>query len=256
MPETDSTLPILTIEGPRATIRLNRPRQHNRIEPGDLRALARSFARIADDSSVRVLVLTGTGRSFSAGYDIGAIGQGDGEPTPPFGDVVDALEALPQPTIAALNGGVYGGSTDLALACDFRIGVEGMRMLMPAARLGLHYYGSGMRRYVERLGIAAAKRLFLTAAELDAPAMRAIGYLDEVVPADALAARVDALVDALAAGASGAIVAMKRTLNRIACGAYDKADADAAHAVSVRSEEAAEGVRAWKEKRPPRFAAP
>lgn len=250
----DATPPILTVDGPRATIRLNRPRQHNRIEPGDLGVLVDHFARIAGDSSVRVLVLTGTGRSFSAGYDIGSIGERQGAAAPPpFGDVVDALENLPQPTIAALNGGVYGGSTDLALACDFRIGVEGGRMFMPAARLGLHYYGSGMRRYVERLGIAAAKRLFLTGEPIDVEAMRAIGYLDEIVPADGLDARVDALVAALAAGAPSAIVAMKRTLNKIARGEYDKAEADAANAASVRSAEAAEGVLAWKEKRPPRF---
>ena len=66
------------------------------------------------------------------------------------------------PTICALNGGVYGGSTDMALSCDFRIGVEGITMFMPAARLGLHYYAGGMRRYVARLGLGAAKKLFLT----------------------------------------------------------------------------------------------
>lgn len=250
--------PVLTVEGARATVRLNRPAQHNRIEPDDLRVLMEHFAAAAADPAVRVLVLTGTGRTFCAGYDIGALARGrmpvGGADSPPlFGDVVDRLEDLPLPTIAALNGGVFGGGTDLALACDFRIGVEGARMFMPAARLGLQYYATGQRRYVERLGLAAAKRLFLAGETLDAAAMRSVGYLDEVVPADGLGARIDGLVEQLAVGSPRAIVGMKRTLNSIARGALDRAAADASYSESIQSEDAAEGVRAWHEKRPPVF---
>lgn len=250
--------PVLTVEGQRATVRLNRPGQHNRIEPDDLRVLMDHFAAAAADPRVRVLVLTGTGRTFCAGYDIGALARGrmpvGGDDSPPlFGDVVDRLEDLPLPTIAALNGGVFGGGTDLALACDFRVGVEGARMFMPAARLGLQYYATGQRRYVERLGLGAAKRLFLAGETLDATGMLAIGYLDEVVAADALAARVDGLVEQLGLGSPRAIVGMKRTLNSIARGALDRAAADAAYSESIQSEDAAEGVKAWHEKRPPVF---
>src|SRR4051794_20621616 len=153
----DSTAPIVTIAQGRATIRLNRPRQHNRIEPDDLSLLRNTFARIDEDPSIRVLVLTGAGaKSFSSGYHIGALvdrmssGEGAAHPhgeepgSDAFERTVDALEGLRVPTIAALNGSVYGGSTDLALACDFRIGVEGMRLVMPAARLGIVYYASGI----------------------------------------------------------------------------------------------------------------
>ena len=76
-----------------------------------------------------------------------------------FEAIVNRLEDLALPTICRLNGGVYGGSTDLALACDFRIGVDSGEMFMPAARLGLHYYKSGIMRYVSRLGVDNAKRL-------------------------------------------------------------------------------------------------
>ncbi len=256
--ESPSTPPVLTIEGARATVRLNRPAQHNRIEPDDLRTLMDHFAAAAADESVRVLVLTGTGRTFCAGYDIGALARGrvpvGGADSPPlFGDVVDRLEDLPLPTIAALNGGVFGGGTDLGLACDFRIGVEGARMFMPAARLGLQYYTTGQRRYVERLGLAAAKRLFLAGDTLHAEAMRDVGYLDEIVPADGLDGRVDELAAQLAVGSPRAIVGMKRTLNAIARNTLDRAAADAAYAESIRSEDAAEGVRAWHEKRLPTF---
>src|SRR5436305_4539358 len=107
-----STPPIVTIAEGRATIRLNRPREHNRIEPDDLAVLRETFTRIDDDPTVRVLVLTGTGKSFSSGYHIGALVERhaqtrDGaEPgSDSFERVVDRLEALRVPTIDAPNGG-------------------------------------------------------------------------------------------------------------------------------------------------------
>ncbi|MGC2411941.1 MAG: enoyl-CoA hydratase/isomerase family protein, partial [Stellaceae bacterium] len=228
--EGEATVPIVTIEHGRAMIRLNRPRQHNRIEPDDLAVLRETFTRIDEDPSVRVLVLTGTGKSFSSGYHIGALVERhatkrDGEEpgSDSFERAVDRLEALRVPTIAALNGSVYGGSTDLALACDFRIGVEGMRLLMPAARLGIVYYPSGIERYVTRLGVAAAKKLFLTAQPIDTDEMLRIGYLNEVVPAAELDARVDALAAALAANAPLALAGLKRAINEIAGGRLDHA---------------------------------
>jgi enoyl-CoA hydratase len=260
MPDSaTSTAPIVTIAGGRATIRLNRPRQHNRIEPGDLAVLRETFTRIDRDASVRVLVLTGTGKSFSSGYHLGALVERHGKPAVPtaeevsFETVVDRLEALRVPTIAALQGSVYGGATDLALACDFRIGVEGMRMLMPAARLGIIYYPSGIERYVSRLGVAAAKRLFLTAEPIEAAEMRRIGYLDEIVPADALAARVDALAETLAANAPLALAGLKRAVNEAASGRLDREALAAARERSAGSDDHAEALKAWSEKRKPVF---
>jgi len=228
-----STTPIVTIAEGRATIRLNRPREHNRIEPSDLAVLRETFSRVDRDPTVRVLVLTGTGKSFSSGYD--------------------QLEALRVPTIAALQGSVYGGATDLALACDFRIGVEGMRMLMPAARLGIVYYPSGIERYVSRLGVAAAKRLFLTAEPIEADEMRRIGYLDEIVPAEALDARVEALAETLAANAPLALAGLKRAINGAAAARLDRDALAEARERSAASDDHAEALRAWSEKRKPVF---
>ena len=253
--------PVFTVEAGRATVRLNRPKQHNRIEPDDLAALAGILARVEGDPAVRVLVLTGTGRTFSSGYHLGALSErtagrqqgGERAGDDAFAAVADRLEALPCPTICALNGGVYGGATDLALACDFRIGVQGMRMFMPAARLGLHYYEGGLRRYVTRLGLAAAKRLFLTAEPQDAAALLRIGFLDELVPPRDLAARVDALAAMLAANAPLAVRGMKRSLNQIAAAALDRTALEAARAACAASEDLREGLAAWAGKRPPVF---
>jgi enoyl-CoA hydratase/carnithine racemase len=157
------------------------------------------------------------------------------------------------PTIAALQGSVYGGATDLALACDFRIGVEDMRMLMPAARLGIVYYPSGIERYVSRLGAAAAKRLFLAAEPIGAEDMRRIGYLDEVVAAEALDARVDALATTLAANAPLALAGLKRAINEAAAGRLDRVALAAARQRAAASEDHAEALKAWSEKRKPTF---
>jgi enoyl-CoA hydratase len=254
----DATTPLLTIDGGRATIRLNRPRHLNRLQPDDLDALLKLFDQIEADSAIRVLVLTGTGRAFSAGYDLGSIAERAGaaqEQTAgsSFEVMVDRLEDLSMPTICRLNGGVYGGSTDLALACDFRVGVDTGEMFMPAARLGLHYYKSGIRRYVTRLGVDNAKRLFLTADRIDAPEMLRIGYLTAMVPPEALNEEVDRLVSRLVGNAPVAMRGMKRTINEIARGQLDEAAADRRARESMHSAEIMEGVRAFAEKRPPKF---
>jgi len=253
-----STLPIVTVADGCAVVRLNRPREHNRLEPSDLVALQETFARIDTDPSIRVLVLTGSGKSFSSGFHIGALaerlaGKREDGDRDAFERTVDRLEALRIPTIAALNGSVYGGATDLALACDFRIGVEGMRLLMPAARLGIVYYASGIRRYVTRLGVAAAKKLFLTAQPIDAGEMLRIGYLDEIVAHEDLMARAEALAATLAANAPLALAGLKRAINETAAGSLDLDSLAAIRALCSASEDHAEGVRAWTAKRAPVF---
>src|SRR5712675_1649057 len=203
----EASAPVLDLNGARATIRLNRPKHLNRLQPDDLDALLKLFDRIEADPAIRVLVLTGTGRAFSSGFDLNSVAdratsakeqQSAGSA---FEAVVNRLEDLGVPTICRLNGGVYGGSTDLALACDFRIGVDTAEMFMPAARLGLHYYQSGVGRYVTRLGVDNAKKLFLTAQRISAPEMLRIGYLTAMVPVAYLDEEVDKLAAILAGNA-------------------------------------------------------
>jgi enoyl-CoA hydratase/carnithine racemase len=254
-----ASTPVLTIDGARATIRLNRPKHLNRLQPDDLEALLKLFDRIEADPAIRVLVLTGTGRAFSAGYDLNSVAErAAGSPEQQtagsaFEIVVNRLEDLALPTICRLNGGVYGGSTDLALACDFRIGVDSAEMFMPAARLGLHYYKSGIRRYVSRLGVDNAKKLFLTAQKIDAQEMLRIGYLTGIAPFEALDEEVDKLANILAGNAPVAMRGMKRAINEFARGELDEAAADQRARDSMRGAEIKEGIAAFAEKRPPRF---
>jgi enoyl-CoA hydratase len=249
----DGSVPTLTTDGACATIRLNRPQVHNRLSPEDLAYLDHLLTATDQDRSLRSLVLTASGPSFCSGFNIGALGETDQKEGPTFEYLADRLERFRLPTICALNGSVYGGATDLALACDFRIGVAGMTLLMPAARLGLHYYRGGLQRYVSRLGISAAKRLFLLAEPVDTEMLLRIGYLDEVVALDGLAPRVQELAVVLAQRAPRAVQGMKAALNDIARG---DADFAAIEAAAGYGPELTEGRAAWMEKRPPRFADP
>ena len=262
MSRTDTTAaspsaPILTIQGARASIRLNRPAEHNRLDPGDLNELHEQLKRIESDPAVRVFILTGTGaRSFCSGYTITAlqdmkVGSGSGDAA--LEEVIDRVESLRMPTLCSLNGSAYGGGIDLALACDYRIGISGTRMVMPAARIGLHYYASGMRRYVERLGLATAKKLFLIGESMECAEMLRVGFLDELVEPSALKNRTEAIARIIEGNAPAAVADMKRNLNLIAQGRYDPTDITSAHRMSLRSADLAEGLAALQEKRPPKF---
>jgi enoyl-CoA hydratase/carnithine racemase len=248
--------PRLVVADGVATVTLNRPAHLNRLHREDLAALQSHFGTLATDPAVRVLVLTGSGRAFCAGFHLGELDGGDtaaSDGPQQFERTVDALEALPLPTIARLNGSVYGGATDLALACDFRVGVQGMELRMPAARLGLHYYPSGLRRCVSRLGVAAAKRLFLLAESVPADELLRIGYLDRLVAAEALDGEVHTLVQALRANAPLALRTMKASLDEIARGDFEPARLREREALCAASADLREGLAAFAARRAPRF---
>jgi enoyl-CoA hydratase/carnithine racemase len=244
--------PELAISDGRATIRLRRPEKRNRIEPADLAALAAHVDAIEAESSVRVMVLAADGPSWCSGYHLGALAEGERADVS-FDRVCDRIEALAVPTIAALGGNVHGGGTDLAVACDFRIGAAGIALGMPAARIGLQYYASGLRRFVERIGPDATKRLFLTAETITAAELLRLGYLTELVEPDDLAARVDQLCQAVAGLAPLAVAGTKRAVNALSQGGADVAALQDDHLRTLRSHDHREGLRALAEKRPARF---
>ena len=243
-------LPELKIEDKVATICLMRPDQANRLGPDDLAALLEHIETVDRNPDVRVLQLTATGKYFCSGFDINRLG---GDRNVDFSTVVDALENARPVTIAVLQGGVYGGATDLALACDFRIAGPNVDMFMPAARLGLHYYRSGLERYVQRLGLNAAKLLFLTAQKIDAKTMFSYGYLTHLAEDGELARVQQTLIEQLVGMTPIALLGMKKHLNRIAQGRLDADDLQADIERALKSEDLQEGRRAWSEKRRPVF---
>lgn len=258
MTETAPSTPIVKIDGPIATIVLNRPAQRNALHDADLHALLETFARLEADASVRVVVLAANTAAqsrpvFCAGYNLGGFDAGERE-TNLFERVPDALEAMRPITICALRGSVYGGATDLVLACDLRVGLAGTEFRMPAAALGLHYYPSGLRRYVTRLGPDLAKRAFLTAKALPIEALDAVGAFETLAPdLDAFDAALGALAATVAGLAPLAAQSTKRSLNEIAQGRYDLAALRERERIAHDSEDFAEGRSAIAQRRSPRF---
>ena len=242
--------PELSLAGAVATITLRRPEQANRLSADDLGVLAGQIARVNDRPEVLVLELRGQGKYFCSGYDIGSIGQPQALG---FEEVVNALEDARPVTVAVLHGSLYGGATDLALACDFRIGAAGIDMFMPAARLGLHFYQRGLERYMSRLGLNNAKRLFLTAEKIDAQEMKAIGFLTHLVEGGDVEQTVARLSQTCSAMAPLSMLGMKRHLNLMARGALNVEDLQRDMAKAASSSDLREGLAAWSEKRPPRF---
>lgn len=244
--------PDLHLQNHVATITLRRPDVANRLAPEDLPVIISHINTVNDSDDVRVLVLRSEGKYFCSGYDISEV-KNSQEKGSSFGEMVDAIEQCRAVTIAAIQGGVYGGATDMALACDFRVGADATEMFMPAARLGLHFYQAGLERYVTRLGLDTAKRLFLTCEKLNADEMKSCGFLTHLVKADALESTVATLTDTLSAMAPLPLFGMKKHLNLIARGQHD-ADAIARDVFrTVHSEDLKEGGEAWREKRKPVF---
>lgn len=227
--------PLLQTVGDTLRLILNRPAEHNRLDPADIDVMQGLFADLARERAVRTLVITGTGeRTFSSGYTLQAIiSHLDAR----FENMLDTLETLPMTTIAAINGGLYGGATDLALCCDLRIGVSGTRMFMPAARFALHYYPGGVRRYVSRLGLTAAKKLFLTAMTIEQDEMLRIGFLTELVSRDQLGATVERYLQAMDQTDPKVVSQMKANLNSLADRNVDLEQMSKDYAESLRSDE-------------------
>lgn len=248
-----ASAPLLQIDGAVATITLRRPATHNRIEPDDVPMLRGYLRQLNANAAVRVIIFASTGKSFSSGFDLSRLSTAATAGENQFEQLGDEIENARAVTIAKLHGPVYGGSTDLALACDFRLGVRGMRMFMPAARLGLHYYGHGIRRWVSRLGLGAAKKLFLTARPIDGDEMLRIGYLDALVESEALDAELATWVTDLLSMAPIPLVSMKATLNETARGQYDEEVARAAAEASLKTRDVGEALAAFAEHRTPRF---
>ena len=232
---------------------LNNPERHNSLGRDELEAIQACLQAVASDEQVRVLVVTGAGeKTFCAGASLSELGAGEisGDC---FQATTNMLASLDVPTICALNGSVFGGGVELALSCDFRIGIEGTRLRVPAAAIGLCYPLEGINRFVERLGVNLAKRILVASEEFDAEAMLEIGFLDHLVLPGQLNGRVDKLAQHIAGLAPLAVQAMKNILQQAASGSVDMALAQKLSTRCLESEDLQEGFAAKREKRLPRF---
>jgi enoyl-CoA hydratase/carnithine racemase len=209
-----------------------------------------------------VVIVSGADGQFSSGYDIGDIPddvfavEAEKLVAHPFTAALDALEACDVPTIAALTGHCIGGGLELAITCDFRVAAAGIKLGMPPAKLGLVYSHTGLRRFLDTVGLPRTRELFLRGRNVDAEEALAWGLVTEVAGRDATPAAALALAGELAANSPLSMSGNKKILRHLLHGPLDpgvEEELIALREASFRSEDMREGVRAFAEKRPPRW---
>jgi methylglutaconyl-CoA hydratase len=246
------------------TLTLNRPERHNALCAPLIEALAASLERLAGDASLRAVVLTGTGRSFCAGADIGEMRAAAGA-TPEdnesdarrLASLLQRLDRFPRPTVARVQGNAFGGALGLIAACDIAVGAETAVFALSEVRLGIA--PAMISPYVLRaVGARQARRLCLTGERFGAASAARIGLLHEAVPDDRLDATVAEIVSDLLHGAPGAQAAIKVLLAE-AAGREEASDQRLAASTARwiarlrAAPEGREGLTAFLEKRPARW---
>lgn len=197
---TDDRLVVRTDVDGVTTLMLNRPDKLNALTPGVFVELRNHIDAIAEDESVGCVVLTGAGRSFCAGNDLGGISEGVKAPTPHFqAETIDALERLPQPTIAKIRGHCFTGGLELALGCDLLVGTESAQLGDTHGQWGLVAVWGLTVRLPERIGRAKAKELMFTARRIGGVEAATIGLLNRATPDDELDVAVDEMAAAIVA---------------------------------------------------------
>lgn len=244
-------------------IRISNPERRNALDHEILDAIAETLPRLDRGIETRCLLITGAAPVFSAGYDIASIPsetfERDAEAlvAHPFHAAMEAIAAHPWPTVAAINGHCIGGGLELAITCDLRICAAGAKLGMPPVKLGLVYGHTGLRKFLDTVGLARTKELFLTGRNFGAARAEEIGLVHEVLDD----ARLEqASVELAAEIAANAPLSMRG--NKSAIGLLNAApvlnEQQEAGLIALRescfaSEDLREGIRAFAEKRKPEW---
>ena len=253
------TISLVTDARGVATLTLDRAEKHNAMSAQMIAELTQAAAQLGADDAARVVVLTGAGRSFCAGGDLGWMKQQmRADPDTRFTEarklaqMLQALNTMPKPLIGAVQGNAFGGGVGLASVCDVAIGVEGITMGLTETRLGLIPATIGPY-VVARMGEAHARRVFMSARVFDAAEAVSLGLLARVVPADDLAEAVEAEILPYLSCAPGAVAAAKQMVRSLGAPIDDIVIDRTIRALVDRwnTDEAREGVDAFFEKRNP-----
>jgi enoyl-CoA hydratase/carnithine racemase len=246
-----------------ARLRISNPERRNALDHEILDALAEIMPQLDCGIETRCVMITGAPPVFSAGYDIAAISddtfERDAEAlvAHPFHAAMEAISHHPWPTLAAINGHCLGGGLELAITCDLRICAASAMLGMPPAKLGLIYGHTGLRKFLDTVGLARTKELFLTGRNVDAERAERIGLVNEVVSDDRLDHEAVRLAGAIAANAPLSMRGNKSAIELLNA-APVLSDQQEAGLVALRescfsSEDFREGIRAFAEKRKPEW---
>ena len=243
-----------------ARLTIDHPAKRNALDHAILDAIAETLPGL----EARCVLLTAVGPVFSAGYDIGNLSK-DEMPTKaeslvahPFTAAIEVLEAHPYPAVAALNGHTIGGGLELALTCDLRVCSAGAKLGMPPAKLGLVYSHTGLRKFIDAIGVARTRQLFFTGRNIEAAEALDWGLVNEVVPEAEVPDRGVALAAEIAANAPISLRGNKRVIRELLAAEFRLDPALERELVELRescfrTDDFFEGVRAFGEKRPPRW---
>ncbi len=248
------------VDGPVATLTLNRPEALNALTIPMKVALRAALDRIASDRGVRAVILTGAGRAFCAGQDLAERELPDAAPLDEevrerYNPIIRALRSMGQPVIAAVNGVAAGAGASLAFACDLRIAAADARFVLAFGRIGL-IPDSGATWFLPRLvGAARAAEMALVGDPIKADEALRIGLVNQVVPSEQLLDEARAVADRISAGAPRAVALTKQALDRSWSIDLDEALEGEAKLQGIAGATAdhAEGLVAFREKREPRF---
>ncbi|HVE69563.1 MAG TPA: enoyl-CoA hydratase-related protein [Solirubrobacteraceae bacterium] len=243
-----------------ARLTIANPGKRNALDLEMLDAIAAALPRI----EARCVLLTGSDGMFSAGYDIGDMPEetfaeeAEKLVAHPFAAAIEALESHPFPIVAALNGHAIGGGLEVALSCDLRIAATGIRVGMPPAKLGLVYSHTGIQKFLDVVGAARTRELFLVGRNVDVEEAAGWGLVNRVVAPDELEAAALELASEIAGNAPLSLRGNKRVIREMlaARGVLDPAveeDLVELRRACFASEDFQEGVRAFAEKRRPRW---
>ena len=244
-----------------ARLTISNPKRRNALDHEILNALAEAMPRLDRGIEVRCVVITGTGEVFSAGYDIAGIPEetfaeeAEALVAHPFHAAMEAVSAHPYPVLAAINGHCLGGGLELAIRCDLRLCAMGAKLGMPPAKLGLIYSHTGLQRFIDVVGVARTKELFLTGRNVSAPRAMAIGLVNDTVLDEKLGDDALALAGEVAANAPLSLRGNKRAIETLSPHAPLTAEQER-ELIELRrscfaSEDFREGIRAFAEKRKP-----
>ncbi len=246
-----------------ARLTLNRPRARNALDHETLGAIAEAMPALDRGIEIRCVVLTAKGKAFSAGYDIAAISEDSFEQDAeslvahPFHQALEAVASHPWPVVCAINGHALGGGLELTLCCDLRLCAADAKLGMPPAKLGLIYGHTGLRRFIEAIGVPRTKELFLLGETISAARAEHIGLVHDVLDGDELEAEALELAAAIAANAPISMQGNKRAINTLAAHPTLTEEQEK-ELVELRescfsSEDFREGIKAFAEKRKPNW---
>ncbi len=252
-------MPLRTISlekrGPIAFLTLRRPETENAIDGALLAELAQASETIEEDDKVRVVVLAAQGDNFCRGWDAAVLAAEDPSALPAQGDPFSSLADLPRPVVCAIQGEALGAGLELALACDLRVAAEDARLGLPETKLGLVPMGGGTQRLARLVGRGKALEMILTGEPVDAQEALRIGLVSAIAPRDKLAAEAEAIAGRIAERGPIAIRYAKEAVRRGLEMPLEQAlryETDLTIILQT-TEDREEGVRAFLEKRAPKF---